>query len=61
MHGQKQRTAIDVKQLSAKFIKCSIISGRKGIPIILFRKTIESNIGNRITVNDDYSHNLLGR
>jgi hypothetical protein len=60
MPGQKQTTAVGVKQLGAKHVKCSIVAGRKGIPIKLFRKTIESNIGNRITVND-YSHDPLGR
>jgi hypothetical protein len=40
MSRQKQR-AIDVKRLSAKLVKCSIIAGRTGIPIILFRKIIE--------------------
>jgi hypothetical protein len=43
MPGQKQTTAIDLKQLSAKLVKRS--TGRKGILIILFRKTIESETG----------------
>jgi hypothetical protein len=42
MSIQKQ-TAIDVKRLSANLIKCSNIAGRKGIPIILFRKIIEES------------------
>jgi hypothetical protein len=41
MSRQKQ-TATDVRRLSAKLVKCSIIAGRKGIPIILFRKVIEA-------------------
>ena len=40
MPGQEQ-AAIDVKQLRAKLVECSIIAGRKGIPIILFRKIID--------------------
>jgi hypothetical protein len=41
--NQKQTTAIDVRQL-AKLVECSIFAVRKRIPIILFRKTIESNM-----------------
>lgn len=39
----QEQTSIDVKRLSAKLVKCSIVARRKGIPIILFRKTIEES------------------
>lgn len=38
--GQEQ-AAIDVKQLRTKLVECSIIAGRKDMPIILFRKIID--------------------
>jgi len=38
---RQEQTTIDVKQFSARLVECSIIAGRKRIPIILFRKIID--------------------
>jgi hypothetical protein len=41
MPRQKQTTTNDEQQLRARLVECSVVAGRKGMPIILFRKIID--------------------